>query len=105
MNSAATYLTFATERHDTDSMHSTSSNTGRIVFTAAGVYGMFANVALAANATGYRLVGIEINRSGTTIAATQVIHGGATAVIVPVSTQYQVLGERLCRGLRVPQRE
>ena len=37
-HAASTGLVFNSERYDTDSMHSTSSNTGRITFNTAGLY-------------------------------------------------------------------
>lgn len=37
-NNTMTTITFNIELYDTDTMHSTSSNTGRITFTTAGVY-------------------------------------------------------------------
>ena len=59
--------TFNCERYDTDSMHSTSSNTGRITFTTAGVYSSSGNVDFACNATGRHDVWIRLN--GTTTIA------------------------------------
>ncbi len=60
-------LTFNSERYDTDTMHSTSVNTGRITFTTAGTYDLFATVAWAANVTGFRQIYFRLN--GTTIIA------------------------------------
>ncbi len=61
-NVTPTYLTFNTERFDTDSMHSTSSNTGRITATTPGRYLFIAHVKWAVVAA--RLItGIVINRS------------------------------------------
>lgn len=37
-NNTATVVTMNSEAYDTDSMHSTSSNTGRLTFTTAGIY-------------------------------------------------------------------
>lgn len=63
-NATTTALTFNSERFDSDTMHSTSSLTGRITFTTAGVYWLAATVVWQSNSTGYRWVAIRIN--GTT---------------------------------------
>ncbi|MDQ3155989.1 MAG: hypothetical protein M3Q98_04600 [Actinomycetota bacterium] len=80
-------LTFNSERYDTDTMHSTSVNTGRITFTTAGTYSLFANVEFASNATGYRA--LEIRLGGATIIASQVAQTNATQVtIMTIYTEY-----------------
>jgi len=56
---------FAAERHDPQDMHSTSSNTGRLVAVAAGVYVIFGNLSMDGNATGRRLFRIVVNGSTT----------------------------------------
>jgi hypothetical protein len=57
-------LTFNSERFDTDTMHSTSSQTGRITFTTAGYYMVGGQVEFGASATGER--GLAIRLGGTT---------------------------------------
>jgi hypothetical protein len=58
-------LTFNSERFDTDTMHSTSANTGRITFTTAGKYDAGGNVEFAASAVaGVR--GLRILLNGVT---------------------------------------
>src|SRR3990167_9330990 len=47
-------LAFNSERFDNDTMHSTSSNTGRITSTTAGRYLACVNIEFEANATGFR---------------------------------------------------
>ena len=59
----ATALTFNSERFDTDTMHSTAVNTGRITFTTAGTYLVGATLQFADNATGNRQVAIRLNGS------------------------------------------
>lgn len=57
-----TAITFDTERYDTDSMHSTSSNTSRITFTTAGLYIVGGSVEFASSGTGsYRQLGVRLN--------------------------------------------
>ena len=63
-NNTDTTLTFNTENYDTDSYHSTSSNTSRLTVPSAGKYLITANVGFAANATGYRFA--KIQKNGTT---------------------------------------
>jgi hypothetical protein len=60
-NNVLTALLFNSERYDTDSMHSTVTNTSRITFTTAGVYVVFAHLNIASNATGKRSAGFRLN--------------------------------------------
>lgn len=64
-NAAWTAMTFDTELFDTDSMHSTSSNTSRITATTAGLYLFTGAIAWTANATGQRGCAFRKNSSGT----------------------------------------
>lgn len=57
-----TPVAFDAEQVDTDTMHSTVTNTTRITFTTAGVYVLTGNVSWASNATGFR--GLFIYRAG-----------------------------------------
>jgi hypothetical protein len=59
-----TALTFNQERYDTDTIHSTSSNTGRLTATTAGIYDIDATASFASNSTGKREMSIRLN--GTT---------------------------------------
>ena len=63
ISGSATTVLFDTELFDSASMHSTSSNTGRITAPVDGLYSVDAMVAFASNATGYR--DITVNRNGT----------------------------------------
>jgi hypothetical protein len=56
---------FNTEQYDTDSMHSTVTNTGRITFTTAGLYVVGAFVELAA-AADYVTCLLDIRLAGAT---------------------------------------
>lgn len=58
-----TTLTFDSERYDTDTMHSTSSNTGRITFGTAGIYSIGCLVYWALNTTGIRTLRCMLNGS------------------------------------------
>lgn len=60
-NATVTALTFNSERFDTDSIHSTASNTSRLTATTAGVYQITGHVRWASNATGSRLLYIREN--------------------------------------------
>ena len=66
-DSTNTALTFNSERYDTDTMHSTAVNTGRITFTTAGKYHVATSLTFAANSSGVRLAFIRLN-GATTIA-------------------------------------
>ena len=56
-----TYLTFNSEWWDTNSIHDTGSNTGRLVCKTPGLYVVITNVTVAANATGVRALSITYN--------------------------------------------
>ena len=66
-NSSVVALTFNNERFDTDTMHSTSTNTDRLTAKTAGKYQISFTGAFASNATGRRHLIIEHN-GGTVIA-------------------------------------
>jgi hypothetical protein len=56
-----TALTFDSELYDTDAMHSTSVNTGRLTCVTPGLYMIGAAVRWDTNATGYRHIQIRLN--------------------------------------------
>lgn len=88
---ADTALTFDTERYDTDTIHSTSSNTGRLTATTAGKYTISGTAAFAANATGARGLGIRLN--GTTfiaLARVPAVAGGTDITSLTVTTDYNL---------------
>lgn len=66
-NGTLTTLTFNSERFDTDTMHSTSTNTGRITFNTAGLYVVGGNISWAAD-TDYTRRIFYIQYAGGTIA-------------------------------------
>ena len=68
-------LTFDSERFDTDTMHSTAVNTGRITFTTAGTYMVGAHVDFAPNATGHRV--LYIRRNGSEVVGVQKVNAPA----------------------------
>ncbi len=88
---AATAITFDTERYDTDTMHSTVSNTTRITFTTAGVYSVGASIEFAASAVGNtRVLAIKLN--GTTFIAFEQeapVPGGLGSTNMTTETEYK----------------
>lgn len=68
-NNTDTALTFDSERWDTDAMHSTSANTGRLTVVTAGKYLVFGTLQYANSALGDRAVIIRLN--GATVIARQ----------------------------------
>lgn len=88
-NNSATSLTFNSERYDTDSMHSTSSNTSRITFNTAGLYVVSGTIQLAADSD-YTLVqlGIQAN-SSTNIALIRDMATVNDSRILTVTTVYK----------------
>lgn len=89
-NATDTALTFNSERFDTDTIHSTVSNTSRLTATTAGKYLIFGHAQFAPNATGTRKVFIRLN--GTTNLGTIEVpnNGGAANVELPITTIYQL---------------
>jgi hypothetical protein len=63
-NTTLTAVTFNSEFFDTDNMHSTSVNTGRLTVASPGKYWFQGSAEFAANATGIR--GLEIRLNGAT---------------------------------------
>lgn len=70
-------LTFNTERWDTDSMHSTVTNTGRITLNTAGLYIVTGHAEFAANATGVR--GLQVLRNTDADGIAQIYYQAAPA--------------------------
>lgn len=60
-----TPLIFNSERWDTDAMHDTVTNNGRITFNTAGLYVIGLNVNYAANTVGTRYTSIRLNGGAT----------------------------------------
>ena len=56
-----TILTAGSEAYDTDTMHSTASNTSRITCNTAGKFLFWRSVSFAANGTGYRRINYKLN--------------------------------------------
>lgn len=83
-NNAQTDLVFNSEYFDTDSMHDTSTNTGRLTITTPGIYVVTLNVAFAANATGQRILTILLD--GTRIASHGITAGSAAVIRLGLTT-------------------
>ena len=88
-NSTETTVTFDTEYFDTDTIHSTSSNTGRLTATTDGVYIIVFNFAFTTNATGHRKIIMKLNGS-TEIAIFEVDTNQNDEQIGQVSTVYKL---------------
>jgi hypothetical protein len=63
--STATLVTFDSEGWDTDSMHSTASNTSRITINTSGQYLVNFYARFPPNATGYRMLNLRLNSAGS----------------------------------------
>lgn len=88
-NNTIIALTFNAERWDTDTIHDTSTNTGRLTCKTAGIYHIYGSVKFAANKTGYRYLLVRLN--GSTFIASH----GHTAVAeihedMSISTEYSM---------------
>ena len=88
-NNSSTALTFNSERWDTDTIHDTSTNPGRLTCTTAGIYHIYGHLDIAGDATGYRSATIRLN--GTTIiAAVTLDANGTDPVRISISTEYSL---------------
>lgn len=67
-HNTVTYLAFNTETYDTDTMHDTVTNNGRITFNTAGIYVVTFNFRIAAD-NDYSIIEGLIRLGGTTILA------------------------------------
>jgi len=73
-----TVFTFDSEYEDTDTLHSTVTNTGRFTATKAGWYEVRFNVSWASNSTGRRRVGLRKNGSALIYVSQNADSGGTT---------------------------
>lgn len=88
-NATVQPLTFNSERFDTDALHSTSVNTGRLTAPVTGTYLIFAAATFAANATGQRVLQLRLN--GTTfISRVGDVSTSANLSALETSTIYQL---------------
>ncbi len=85
-NATPTALTFDSERFDTDGIHSTASNTGRLTCVTAGKYVITGHVQFDNNATGFRTISIRLNAGATIIAAqaSNAVNGDSTNLSITV---------------------
>jgi hypothetical protein len=74
-------MNWDTEDYDSDAMHSTSSNTSRIVIATSGLYTVSLSVYFAASATGLRTIDVRKNAAGSGAGGTQIkqFRQGATS--------------------------
>lgn len=84
----AAEILWDTELYDTDTMHSTSSNTGRITCNAAGLYLITGILGFAANSTGYRRV--DLRKNGTIFATVSLAATATLSAAVPISAYVQL---------------
>jgi hypothetical protein len=64
-NATSTLITFDSEMWDTDSMHSTTTNTSRITINTSGQYLVSFYARFPSNATGYRQLNLRLNSAGS----------------------------------------
>jgi hypothetical protein len=90
-NNAFASLTFNTEDFDTDTMHSTASNTNRITVNTAGIYLIIGSAEWATIAAGRRITRLRVN-GATEIATgeTGSAAGGSEFPCTTVATLYKM---------------
>ena len=74
-----TRVLWDSEHYDTDTMHSTSSNTGRITFNTSGLYRLTIDAFWDSSSTGGRGVNLTKNNAGSHDAANVVLSDGFDA--------------------------
>lgn len=87
-----TSLTFDGEDFDAQTMHSTSSNTGRLTAPVSGIYLVGANLQFAANTTGLRSVKLLQNGVTEIGANSKAAAASGTTYLNLVTTVYLVSG-------------
>ena len=87
-DTTATLLTFDSERWDTDTIHDTSTNTGRLTAKTAGKYLITGSVEYASNNTGMRTIWIQVN--GTAIAQDRVQSVQSDVTRMTIATVYSL---------------
>lgn len=78
-NNALTLVPLGAESYDTATMHSTVTNTSRIVVPVAGCYHIIAQATWSANTTGRRAISVRKNAAGASGGGTQIIVGSWAA--------------------------
>jgi len=89
-NGTQTTLTFDSERSDTYNLHSTSSNTERLIAPTPGTYTITGHVAFSSNSTGRRLLIISLNGTSNWIAAQNTAAVSGDATDISISTTYNL---------------
>ena len=87
-DSTATLLTFDSERWDTDTIHSTVANTGRLTATTAGTYLIVANIRFYVDNDGYRMLTFTVD-GATDIAKTRIEATQGTYTELNLVTMHQ----------------
>lgn len=90
-DSSLTKLTFNSETYDTNSIHDTGSNTGRLTCNTTGYYVITSNVEFDNNVTGRRLVDIILNNTTVIARAQQNAVAGAGNNQMLVTTTYHLV--------------
>lgn len=80
-NATATLLSWDTEEINTNTMHSTVTNTSRLVATTAGRYLVIAQAGFASNATGARQVNVRKNAAGSSAGGTGLTSNTCSSVM------------------------
>jgi hypothetical protein len=88
---ANTALTFNSERYDSDTLHSTSSNTSRLTVPYDGYYLIGGSVRFAANATGSRSISLVVSNTSSIAGQNTDNLGAATTVQLTVVAAYQLV--------------
>ena len=85
-NTTNTVIPFDTEILDTDNIHSTASNTGRLTCKTAGLYHIYGHAIWTSNASGIRVLNILLNGSTLLVTVRHTVSGPTNYMII--DTEY-----------------
>ncbi len=95
-NNSSTILNnnLSSEWYDTDGMHRTDANTGRLTAVTTGIYVVSANIEWAANTTGVRSLDILVDGTTTIASISEHEPNGSNTLSLSVTTSFPLkLGE------------
>lgn len=87
-DATVTALAFNSERADTNTIHDTVTNNSRLTCQTAGVYSVVFSAAFAANATGYRYIGIRLDGGNILAYQSSLSLGAGQGNLMTVSTVF-----------------
>lgn len=94
----STLMTMNSEQYDTDALHDTGSNTGRMNFTLGGLWEVEFYVRFASNATGRRELNLRLNSGGSSSGGTSIHTHTQQTVSTSTADVYRAIKRRFTAG-------